>query len=150
MFTRPPEFALPMNAIKVQLDEHKIALSPLSHLSNSGLIWYGLWRQLQVYACLHKFVAQCICSSFFLLYFIQAAGKIIVLRHHYKAHHDITAWISAELKIQIKLKSRKKYFENQHSSCKKEIRWNFPFGTFSLESGAATHRSRYEQARLHL
>jgi len=33
----PPEFALPMEARKVQLDERKLAPSPLSRRPNSGV-----------------------------------------------------------------------------------------------------------------
>ena len=66
--TQPPEFTMSMEARKVQLDEHKLVPSPLSRRPNSGITWDGLWKHLQIYTSLHRFVVRRICLTLLILF----------------------------------------------------------------------------------
>ena len=96
---------------------------------------------------------QICCMAYLIEFFFctKTAGKIIVLCHHCTAHLNISAWISAVLKMQIAIKVKNATTRNQESWCNKK-KVDFPaWKLFPGERrGHASPRVLTGQERLYL
>ena len=106
MCTWPPELVLHMEARKVELDGHTYVPRPFSLASPKTACegdYKVIYTPLQIHCVMNLLI--------YFLYFIQRADKIIASCNHCTTYRDISARISAKLKMEVALKSRNEILE---------------------------------------